>query len=258
MSRVTEMSQSLSSAVSVGRSKHDQSFICWQVDQFLDSLINYDKENIHENNLKAVQPYLTDPEFDADFIRNKSAAAAGLCSWAVNIVKFYHVYCDVEPKRKALEGANAELSAAEEKLAKIKAKIAELDQNLAELTASFEKATAEKLKCQQEAESTARTIELANRLVGGLASENVRWAESVNNFKEQEKTLPGDVLLTTAFVSYVGCFTRRYRDNLMHNKWLPYLKQQKVGDDLVEMNKTKKLVYLCAPREFLKECVCHV
>ena len=72
------------------------------------------------------------------------------------------------------------------------------------------------------------TIELANRLVGGLASENVRWAESVANFKEQEKTLPGDVLLTTAFVSYVGCFTRKYRDNLMHEKWLPFLKGQSV------------------------------
>ena len=84
------------------------------------------------------------------------------------------------------------------------------------------------MKCQQEAEQTAMTIELANRLVGGLASENVRWAESVANFKEQEKTLPGDVLLTTAFVSYVGCFTRKYRDNLMHEKWLPFLKGQSV------------------------------
>ena len=33
------------------------------------------------------------------------------------------VYCDVEPKRKALAAANAELAAAQEKLTKIKAKI---------------------------------------------------------------------------------------------------------------------------------------
>ena len=47
----------------------------------------------------------------------------GLCSWAINIVKFYEVYCDVEPKRKALEQANSDLATAQEKLAKIKAKI---------------------------------------------------------------------------------------------------------------------------------------
>ena len=76
---------------------------------------------------------------------------------------FYEVFCDVEPKRKALAAANAELAAAQDKLSKIKAKIKELDDNLAELTRQFEEATAAKLKCQQEAESTATTISLANR-----------------------------------------------------------------------------------------------
>ncbi|XP_072167681.1 dynein beta chain, ciliary [Diadema setosum] len=198
-----------------------------KVDAFLDSLINYDKENIHENCLKAIKEYLSDSEFEPEFIKGKSLAAGGLCSWVVNIVNFYNIYCDVEPKRIALNKANEELKAAQDKLATIKAKIAELDANLAELTAAFEKATGEKLKCQQEAENTARTITLANRLVGGLASENVRWGEAVANFKEQEKTLPGDVLLITAFVSYIGCFTKNYRLDLQDRMWLPYLKGQK-------------------------------
>ncbi|PIK39300.1 dynein beta-heavy chain [Apostichopus japonicus] len=110
----------------------------------------------------------------------------------------------------------------------------ELDANLAELTAEFEAATAEKLKCQQQAESTALTITLANRLVGGLASENVRWGESVANFKEQAKTLPGDVLLITAFVSYVGCFTKNYRLDLMERMWLPFLQGQKATIPITE------------------------
>ena len=122
-------------------------------------------------------------------IRSKSAAAAGLCAWAINIVRFYEVFCDVEPKRNTLKAANAELAAAQEKLSKIKARIKELDDNLAELTREFETATAAKLKCQQEAETTARTISLANRLVGGLVSEKVRWGESVQSFKKDEKTL---------------------------------------------------------------------
>lgn len=99
-------------------------YICGaKVDQFLDALINFDKENINDPNLKAVQPYLADKEFDPDFIRSKSGAAAGLCSWVISIVRFYEVYCDVEPKRNALAAANAELEAAQEKLGKIKARI---------------------------------------------------------------------------------------------------------------------------------------
>ncbi|KAM7382161.1 hypothetical protein PAMA_012837 [Pampus argenteus] len=199
-----------------------------KVDAFLDSLINFNKENIPEACLKAIRPYLQDPEFQPDLVASKSYAAAGLCSWVLNIVKFYEVYCEVEPKRQALSKANAELAAAQEKLAAIKSKINHLNENLAKLTAKFEKATADKLKCQQEAESTARTISLANRLVGGLASENVRWAEAVENFRKQERTLCGDVLLITAFISYLGYFTKRYRLQLMDNTWRPYLSQLKV------------------------------
>ncbi|XP_023100299.2 dynein axonemal heavy chain 9 isoform X1 [Felis catus] len=199
-----------------------------KVDSFLDSLVNFDKENIHENCLKAIRPYLQDPEFNPEFVATKSHAAAGLCSWVINIVKFYEVFCDVEPKRQALSRVTSDLTAAQEKLAAIKAKITHLNENLAKLTAKFEKATADKLRCQQEAEATAGVISLANRLVRGLASENVRWAEAVQNFRQQESKLCGDVLLTTAFVSYLGFFTKGYRQSLMDGTWRPYLSQLKV------------------------------
>uniref|UniRef100_G3TNR2 Dynein axonemal heavy chain 17 n=1 Tax=Loxodonta africana TaxID=9785 RepID=G3TNR2_LOXAF len=199
-----------------------------KVDTFLDSLKKFDKEHIPEACLKAFKPYQGNPTFDPEFIRSKSTAAAGLCSWCINIVRFYEVYCDVAPKRQALEEANAELAEAQEKLSRIKNKIAELNANLSNLTSAFEKATAEKIKCQQEADATNRVISLANRLVGGLASENVRWAESVENFKSQGVTLCGDVLLISAFVSYVGYFTKKYRNELMEKYWIPYINKLKV------------------------------
>ncbi|OXB61088.1 hypothetical protein ASZ78_013651 [Callipepla squamata] len=207
-----------------------------KVDAFLDALKKFDKEHIPEACLKEFQlrpcpprrRYQSDPSFDPEFIMSKSTAAAGLCSWCLNIVRFYNVYCEVEPKRRALEEANAELAEAQDKLSRIKKKIADLNANLATLTARFEKATAEKIKCQQEADATNRVIVLANRLIGGLASENVRWAESVEAFREQEKTLCGDVLLISAFVSYVGYFTKKYRAELMEKCWVPYLQGLKV------------------------------
>jgi dynein heavy chain, axonemal len=52
-----------------------------KVDQFLDQLRNYDKENIPDSCLKAVEPYLSRAEFDPPQVESKSRAAAGLCSW---------------------------------------------------------------------------------------------------------------------------------------------------------------------------------
>ncbi|KAB0343265.1 hypothetical protein FD754_020191, partial [Muntiacus muntjak] len=140
-----------------------------KVDDFLQALINYDKEHIPENCLKVVkEQYLKDPEFNPNLIRTKSFAAAGLCAWVINIMKFYEVYCDVEPKRQALAQANLELATATEKLEAIRKKLADLDRNLSRLTGSFEKAIAEKVRCQEEVNQTNKTIELANRLVREL------------------------------------------------------------------------------------------
>ena len=39
----------------------------------------------------------------------------------------------------------------------------------------------------------------------------VRWGTSVKQLKEQADMMPGDVLLVSSFISYVGCFTKQYR-----------------------------------------------
>lgn len=44
-----------------------------------------------------------------------------------------------------------------------------------------------------------------------------------NSLKKSGITLPGNVLLVTAFISYMGCFTKKYRMDLMNLYWLPFL-----------------------------------
>ena len=73
-----------------------------------------------------------------------------------------------------------------------------------------------------------------SRLVKGLQSEKVRWSQSVTNLQVKKQTLSGDVLLTAAFVSYLGYFTKSYRSDLLASQWLPFLKKQKVKIPLTE------------------------
>ncbi|KAG7466869.1 hypothetical protein MATL_G00146930 [Megalops atlanticus] len=206
-----------------------------KVDDFLQALVNFDKEHIPDATVRVVRDeYLSDPEFNPEFVRLKSSAAAGLCAWVINIIRFHEVFCEVELKRLCLSQANADLAEAAEKLEAIRKKLAELDTSLDTLTAAFEKATAKKLHCQDEVNRTNKTIELANRLVKGLESENVRWAHSVAQYHEQEKTLCGDVLLTSAFISYAGSFSKKYRQELVEHLWMPYLRSQKIPVPMTE------------------------
>uniref|UniRef100_A0A3Q3L381 Dynein axonemal heavy chain 11 n=1 Tax=Labrus bergylta TaxID=56723 RepID=A0A3Q3L381_9LABR len=206
-----------------------------KVDDFLQALVNFDKEHIPEATVKCVRDeYLSDPEFNPEFVRQKSSAAAGLCSWVINIIRFHEVFCEVEMKRMCLSQANADLVEAAEKLEAIRKKLTELDSSLETLTSAFETATSEKLCFQEEVNRTNKTIELANRLVKGLESENVRWAHSVAQYHEHEETLSGDVLLTAAFISYSGSFSKKYRRELLENLWMPFLRSQKVSIPMTE------------------------
>jgi dynein heavy chain len=128
---------------------------------------------------------------------SKSSAAAGLCSWVININRFYEVY---------IEDSKAELQAAQDKKKLLEERLNVLENELSKLEAENEAALNEKLK-----------IDLSQRLVGGLASENVRWREKVTMYQASRVTLPGDVLLVSCFISYVGCFSRSYRIELMHS-----------------------------------------
>uniref|UniRef100_A0A1I8PDY1 Dynein beta chain, ciliary n=1 Tax=Stomoxys calcitrans TaxID=35570 RepID=A0A1I8PDY1_STOCA len=198
--------------------------IMGNVDKFLDNLVNYDKKHIHPDIIKALQPYLADHEFDPEKILAKSSAAAGLCSWVININKFYEVYLVVEPKERALIEAEQELTDARDKLTALNDRLNELEEELNVLQMDYDEALAKKQKCQDDADKTAFTIDLARRLIGGLASEKIRWTESVKSLQSSHETLPGDILLIACFISYVGCFTRTYRTELQTKMWQPAFK----------------------------------
>ena len=94
------------------------------VDTFLSQLRNYDKENIHPEVVKAIQPYINNKDFDPEIIYSKSQAAAGLCSWVRNIMVFHYINETVKPLRAALAQANAELKAAMDHLNALRTRLA--------------------------------------------------------------------------------------------------------------------------------------
>ncbi|KAJ8875197.1 hypothetical protein PR048_023092 [Dryococelus australis] len=205
-----------------------------KIDGFMKDLNNFDKKNIHPNVLKTIQPYLDNPNFEKSKIEKLSSAAAGLCEWIINVVKYNKIWVDTEPKMKALEKATDTLNSAQAKLKILGNKIRILEEQLDTLTRRYDEAVAEKIKSEQEAETTAQAIDLANRLVNGLASENVRWSQNILDFEKSRVTLPGDILFATAFLSYMGCFTRQFREDLVNKFWLPFLKELKPPIQMTE------------------------
>ena len=175
-------------------------------------------------NMKEIRSYLSLEHFNVDIIMAKNSAAGGLCGFVINIVMYYDIVITVEPKRKALAEANATLTSANEKLSIVNAKVKDLQEKLAILVKNLEAAEAEKAEAISTVERGQRKADLANRLTTALAAENERWAINVEKLKNDRELLTGDVLLAAAFISYVGPFTKPFRDRLMKEIFMPFLR----------------------------------
>jgi len=54
------------------------------------------------------------------------------------------------------------------------------------------------------------TVSIPSQLIGGLADEKIRWAESVDSFNKLLYNVIGDVMMAAGVVSYLGAFTVSY------------------------------------------------
>ncbi|KFM23536.1 Dynein beta chain, flagellar outer arm [Auxenochlorella protothecoides] len=194
------------------------------VDAFLRSLLTFNKDGLHVPNVERVEKeYLSQPGFRPESIKSKSSAAAGLCAWVLNICKYFRVYQVVAPKRAALAEANQRLAVASQKLTAIRAVVADLNAKVAALESNLLRATEEKNTAISQADRTASKADISRRLIAGLAGENERWAATVAEMEDEEGTLLGRVLLTSAFITYAGAFNAQLRGSLVEGTWRPHI-----------------------------------
>lgn len=193
------------------------------VDQFLNALKSFDGRTIPESDIDKVTPIVTDPGFDPAIMATKSSAAANLCEWVVNIYRFNRIYVRVKPLMDTVEAAAKSKAEADASLAVAMGIVAAVEAKLQQLQDMFIEATEEKAKVEAEAEACLARLGLAERLVGGLSSENERWGREIKILQENEQTLVGDCMLASGFVSYVGAFDQENRNELWKNVWMPDL-----------------------------------
>lgn len=80
----------------------------------------------------------------------------------------------------------------------------------------------------------------------------MRWAESVERLNQERLVLVGDVLLASAFISYIGPFTKRYRDQLISQKWMPFLRKAAGGESIPMSSAANPLLILTNDAEMAK------
>ncbi|XP_040850525.1 dynein heavy chain 1, axonemal [Ochotona curzoniae] len=190
--------------------------------RFLESLFKFDKDNIGEAVIKAIQPYIDNEDFQPAAIAKVSKACTSICQWVRAMHKYHFVAKAVEPKRQALREAQDDLEVTQKILEEAKQRLHEVEDGIALIQAKYQECIAKKEELELKCEQCEQRLGRADKLINGLSDEKVRWQETVENLEHTLSNICGDVLLAAGFVAYLGPFTGQYRTAL-YDQWVKQL-----------------------------------
>ncbi|XP_039753870.1 dynein heavy chain 3, axonemal [Pararge aegeria] len=184
--------------------------------KFLESLKNYDKDNIPPAIMKKIRDkYIPDREFDPAVIAKVSSACEGLCRWVRAMDVYDRVIKVVAPKKAALAEAEGELQMQMNTLNEKRAQLQGVLDKLQALNDEFAEMTRKKKGLEDEIELCSTKLSRAEQLIGGLGGEKARWTDLARQLQELLSNIIGDVLLSAGFIAYLGPYTVNYRRELV-------------------------------------------
>eukprot|EP00960_Hanusia_phi_P026860 746504-Hanusia_phi.AAC.16 len=190
----------------------------------LDRMFDYDKDHIPDKVIKSIQKYIDNPDFLPAKIESVSKACTAMCQWTRAMHTYHYVALDVEPKRIALAKAEQELQEVESNLAVLQSQLKDITDGLQRLEADFEAAVAKKSELAAKAEDCKVKLDRADRLLGGLGGEKVRWQETVKQIEDSLVNVIGDCIVASGGIAYLGAFTASYRED-QESDWRNKLKE---------------------------------
>ncbi|XP_076985176.1 dynein axonemal heavy chain 1 isoform X7 [Tamandua tetradactyla] len=190
--------------------------------RFLEGLFKFDKDNIGETVIKAIQPYIDNEEFQPAAIAKVSKACTSICQWVRAMHKYHFVAKAVEPKRQALREAQDDLEVTQRILEEAKQRLREVEDGITMMQAKYRECIAKKEDLELKCEQCEQRLGRADKLINGLSDEKVRWQDTVENLEHMLDNISGNMLLAAGFVAYLGPFTGQYR-TVLYDHWVKQL-----------------------------------
>ena len=201
-----------------------QKFLLKQPKVLLDTLKTYDKENIPEEVLSKIRPYIEREDFQVKNVEKASLACRAICMWVHAMYQFSLVNAEVEPLRLKLKAAESELETVMVRLNDAKERMRQVEERLQSLEAKYNALVEESESLRVGVEQCQVKLQRAEKLISGLGGEKDRWIQSVASLSSSYDCIIGDVLIAASTIAYLGAFTSDYRQAMIE-QWRGVLKQ---------------------------------
>ncbi|KAG2451278.1 hypothetical protein HYH02_003884 [Chlamydomonas schloesseri] len=185
---------------------------------FLQRLKSYDKDNIPPRIIGEIrEKYIKNELFTPAGARNASPAAEGMCKWVHAMSSYDRVAKVVAPKKAKLAEAEGQYEEVMVGLRAKQAELADLRAKLAAMESDLRTNTKKKERLEQEVALCSIKLERAEKLIGGLGGEKLRWTESAQALKDAAVALTGDMLVAAGIIAYCGAFTASFRQDIIES-----------------------------------------
>ncbi|CAH2322448.1 Hypothetical predicted protein [Pelobates cultripes] len=181
---------------------------------FLKRLLEYDKENIKPQILMKLQKYIANPEFVPEKVEKVSKACRSMCMWVRAMDLYSRVVKDVEPKKKKLAAAQAELDATMATLRQKQKKLKDVEEQIRELQDQYDTSLGEK-------ESLAGTHSVHNVRLDVFISAFQVGTHGVYNVRLYAMTLPRSTVERTDRPRRTSCIWGTERPRVGHREKIP-------------------------------------
>ncbi|KAK9874446.1 hypothetical protein WA026_002785 [Henosepilachna vigintioctopunctata] len=183
---------------------------------FLQTLKDFDKDHIKsEIMVKIRKDYLPHKDFKPHVVAKASSAAEGLCKWIIAMDMYDNVAKEVAPKKDKLEKAEKEYAQTIAILNEKKAEVDRLEKQLAKLSAKLQEANKRQNRVQRAADRCNAKLERSLILISGFENEKIMWTQYVTDLNHKRHCLVGDVILTSATISYLSAMPVDQRRNIL-------------------------------------------
>lgn len=186
---------------------------------FLKRLQEYDANNISESTVKKLRPYVENKEFQPAVVEKVSKTARSMCAWVIAMNRYAEVYKDIEPKIRKRDAAENELRQVMAVLKYKQNQLAEIEAKIQALKDDLDVKQKEMQAIQDRYDVNSLRLTRAGRLTAALSDEEVRWRETVAQLSDELVAVPGDVLVASACIAYLGAFSIDYRRQ-MSTDWI--------------------------------------
>ncbi|OMJ83653.1 hypothetical protein SteCoe_15380 [Stentor coeruleus] len=194
---------------------------------FLQRLINYQRESVTNNIFKKLRAIVSRPEFQPETVAQSSEAARSLCIWCIAMYKFTEAYQLVKPKREKVSAMQIKLKSDMEKLQSKQDELRAVEDKVRLLKDECALTEAKVASLEKKIKITMDRVKRAELLLELLAEEGVKWRETLDKLEDSLKYIEGEAMINAGCICYMGVYSDLYREGL-RNMWYDMVKNLNV------------------------------